>query len=77
MSRQAFGKDKQYIDFCEKNNYKTARGQKKMTAEIIYRFLSGDNSFEEIHKGIDDVLIEKEILIECLRRGITEGALYS
>ena len=76
MSRQAFGKDKNYIAFCEENGYKTARGQKKMTAEILYRFLSGDNSFEEIHKGIDDVLIEKEILIECLRRGVTEGALY-
>ena len=47
-----------------------------MTAEIIYRFLSGENTFEEVHKGIDDVLIEKEILMECLRRGVVNGALY-
>lgn len=76
MSRQAFGKDKAYCDFCETNNYKTAKGQKRMTAEIIYRFLSGKNDFVEEHKGIDDVLIEKEILMECLRRGIVNGALW-
>lgn len=76
MSRKAFGKDKSYCDFCEKNHYKTARGQKKMTAEIIYRFLSGQNDFVEVHKGIDDVMIEKEILMECLKRGVTDGALW-
>ena len=47
-----------------------------MTAEVLYRFLSGDNEFSEEHKGLDDVLIEKEILIECRRRGVTEGSLW-
>lgn len=76
MSRIAFNKDKNYINFCEENNYKTAKGQKKMTAEVLYRFLSGKNNFEEVHQGLDDVLIEKEILLECLKRGINNGALY-
>ena len=76
MSYEAFGKDKKYNHFCKVNNYYTPRGKKKMTAEIIYRFLSGENTFEEVHKGIDDVLIEKEILMECLRRGVVNGALY-
>lgn len=77
MSRAAFGTDEKYCAFCEENNYKTARGQKKMTAEIIYRFLTGQTDFEEVHKGIDDVLIEKEILLECIKRGITDGALWN
>lgn len=76
MSRQAFGNDSEYQIFCEKYNYFTKNGQKRMTAEIIYRFLTGNNDFEEVHKGIDDVLIEKEILIECRKRGITEGGLF-
>lgn len=76
MAREAFGKDEAYCDFCEANGYKTARGQKRFTAEILYRFLTGDNDFEEIHKGLDDVRIEKEILLECLRRGVTDGALW-
>lgn len=76
MSRQAFGKDNDYKAFCDVNNYKTAKGQRKMTAEVLYRYLTGNNDFAEEHKGIDDVLIEKEILMECLRRGVTNGALY-
>jgi hypothetical protein len=76
MSYKAFGKDEQYKEFCEKNNYKTKNGRLKMTAEIIYRFLTNNNEFVEKHKGIDDVLIEKDILIECLKRGIENGALY-
>ena len=50
------------------NNYLTKRGQKRYTAEILYRYLSGDDSFEEVHCGLEDVLIEKEIFMECLRR---------
>lgn len=76
MAREAFGKDKEYKAFCDENNYKTPRGQRKMTAEVLYRFISGQNDFEEVHKGIDDVLIEKEILIECRRRGVYDGSLF-
>lgn len=70
MSRKAFGKDKDYCDFCEANNYKTVKGAKRFTAEIINRFLTGDNEFEEVHKGLDDVMIEKDILLACLARGV-------
>lgn len=76
MSREAFGKDPEYKAFCDENNYKTPRGQRKMTAEVLYRFISGQNDFEEVHKGLDDVLIEKEILIECRRRGVVDGSLF-
>ena len=51
MAREIFSTDTQYIEFCEQNGYKTARGQLRYTAEILYRFLSGDNSFVESHRN--------------------------
>ena len=76
MARQAFNKDEAYCAFCEENGYKTKRGQNRLTAEILYRFMMNDTTFEEAHKGLDDVRIEKDILCECLRRGVTEGTLW-
>lgn len=69
MARATFGDDEDYNAFCERGNYFTENGKKRFTAEILYRFLSGDEEFEEVHKGLDDVLIEKEILLACLARG--------
>lgn len=58
-----------YKDFCEENffvsnkhdcddakNYSTS-------AETVYRYLILDPLFEEEHKGLDDVLIENEIMM--------------
>lgn len=77
MSREAFDNDEKYTAFCEENGYKTKNGQNRFTAEIIHRFLTGENDFEEVHKGLDDVMIEKDILLECRRRGVEDGALWS
>lgn len=68
MSREVFGKDEKFGDFCYKNNYLTKRGQRRYTAEILYRFLTNQNNFIESHTGLEDVLIEKEIFCECLKR---------
>lgn len=75
MARKAFD-DEMYDTFCYKNNYLTKRGCKRYTAEILYRFISGNNDFIESHTGLEDVMIEKEIFVECLRRGVTEGKLW-
>lgn len=77
MSREAFGRDEAYDAFCEEHGYKTKNGQNRFTAEILYRFMSGENEFEEVHQGLDDVMIEKEILFECRRRGVENGALWN
>lgn len=59
-----------YKAFCEENGYmtrhKTPRPQVK--AEVIYRFITGNNDFIESHTGLEDVLIEKEILAYCCRK---------
>ena len=68
MAREVFGKDKSYVAFCESNNYLTTYNKPRFTAEIIYRFLTNDNEFVESHTGLEDVEIETEIYLECIKR---------
>lgn len=59
-----------YKAFCERNGYMTKHKnpQPRITAEILYRFISGDNSFTESHTGLEDVDIERQILAYCFRK---------
>jgi DNA polymerase III, alpha subunit (gram-positive type) len=77
MARKVFKNDKKYGEFCYNNGYLTSRNCRKYTAEIIYRYLTQNNDFEEEHQGLDDVLIEKDILLYCLKfLSIEEGLLW-
>ena len=69
MSRDVFGQLKGYRNYCVDNNYMTKHKvpQIRCTAEILYKYISGNDEFIEQHKGIDDVLIESEILTYCLK----------
>ena len=75
MARKAFN-NSQYDEFCYNNNYITKNGRKRYTAEILYRFITNNIDFEESHTGLEDVLIEKEILAECLKRGVKDGKMW-
>jgi hypothetical protein len=68
MARAILKNDDAYGAFCYENNYLTSRGCRRYTAEIIYRFITGCNDFEESHTGLEDVKIEKEILHYCLSK---------
>jgi DNA polymerase III alpha subunit (gram-positive type) len=63
-------KQKSYVKFCKENGYmtkhKTPRVRK--TAEILYRYISGNNDFKEAHTGLEDVKIEATIFAHCLRQ---------
>lgn len=79
MARKALGANENYRNFCIENGYtygKEEKPQLRFTAEIIYRFLTGDVSFVEEHTGLEDVLIEKEILSYCLENGVENGKLW-
>lgn len=67
MSRMVLNKDERYGEFCYTNGYLTKGMCKRFTAEIIYRFITGDNEFIESHTGLEDVLIEKEIFTYCIK----------
>lgn len=68
MSREVFGKDENYIAFCEENDYLTTYRKPRFTAEILYRFLTNNTDFVESHTGLEDVEIETEIYLECIKR---------
>ena len=76
MAREVLKNDVDYDNFCYNNNYITKRGCKRFTAEILYRFFTGDNDFVESHTGLEDVTIEKVIFAECMARGAESGKLW-
>lgn len=68
MAREIFSVDENYCAFCTENNFLTKKGKNKYTAEILYRYLTDDISFEESHTGLEDVMIEKEIFVHCIQK---------
>ena len=68
MARSILKERKSYKRFCEDNNYMTKNNQCRFTAEIIYRYLTNDLEFEESHTGLEDTLIEKDILAFCIKQ---------
>ena len=68
MARDVIGKMPTYKKWCEVNNCLCKNGSPRFTAEILYRFISGQEEFDEEHTGLSDVLIEKEILAYCYRQ---------
>ena len=68
MARDTIVKQKTYIRFCETNGYCTKNGKPRATAEILYRYITNDVNFTESHTGLEDVLIEKEIFVKCIRQ---------
>ena len=61
MAQDTICKQKTYKIFCLNNGYITKTGKLKSTAEIVYRYISFNNSFIEEHTGLADVLIENQI----------------
>lgn len=68
MSRDVLKTMPTYKRFCEENGYMTKNNQPRYTAEIIYRFITRDLEFSESHTGLEDVMIEKEILAYCFKQ---------
>lgn len=68
MANDTICKQKTYKKFCEENGYLTKNGQVRKTAEILYRYITKNNNFTESHTGLEDVMIEKEILAHCFRQ---------
>jgi len=68
MARSVLGKMPTYKRFCEVNGYLTKNGSLRYTAEIIYRYITQDKEFTESHTGLEDTLIEKEILAYCFKQ---------
>ena len=49
----------------EQGKYISEKGNIRTNAQTMYRYISGDDSFIEAHKGMEDTQIEGEILEWC------------
>ena len=54
--------------FAEKNGYISEAGNYQTSAEIAYRYITDKNDFIESHTGLEDVLIEVDIMTKCFRK---------
>lgn len=68
MAQDTICKQKSYIAWCVEHNYIKKNGAPRATAEILYRYITGNNDFSESHTGLEDVLIEKEIFAHCMKQ---------
>lgn len=70
MAKDTIAKQKTYQTFCLKNGYMTKhkKPRVRLTAEVLYRYITMDTTFIESHTGLEDVLIEKEIFARCMRQ---------
>ena len=78
MARQILREVEEYTTFCWENEYLTKNMRIRYTAEIIYRWLSGNADFEESHTGLEDVKIERMIFEYCMNKNPeVDGRLWS
>ena len=70
MARQTIGRQKSYQKWCSRNGYMTNHKtpRVRLTAEILFRYISGQHDFNESHTGLEDVLIETVIMAHCFRQ---------
>lgn len=67
---KVIAEQKMYKAYCEENGYMTNHRtpRPRQTAEILYRYISGEDNFDESHTGLEDVLIETKIFAECFKK---------
>ena len=68
MACQVICTQKKYYTFCIENNFVSKSGNISTSAETVYRFITNNPTFEEEHTGLEDVLIETQIMAECFRK---------
>ncbi len=62
----------EYAEFCISNNlYTDSLKYFSTTAEVMYKFISDNTEFIEDHTGLQDCLIELEILKYCINLGLS------
>lgn len=68
VARKVYGKNEDYINFCQSNNYMTNNKvpRPRLTAEVLWKYISTDNEFIESHTGFEDAEIESKIFVKCL-----------
>jgi hypothetical protein len=68
VAKKVLGESNDYIKFCKENGYMTSHAtpRPRYTAEVLYRYFTGDTTFSEEHTGLADVKIESMIFTRCM-----------
>ena len=71
LARNFFATDPKYVEWCKENGYMTKHEtpRPRLTAEMLYRYITGDDNFIESHTGLEDVEIEAEIFLKMKEMG--------
>ena len=67
MACQVLFTQKTYQKMALENKWFSPSGNYKTNAEIAYSYIICQKDFQEEHKGLDDVMIEYQILLKCFR----------
>lgn len=70
MASSTIAKEKGYINFCKREGYMTKHKtpRVRVTAEVLYKYISGNYDFIESHTGLEDVKIESQIFAACMAK---------
>ena len=71
LAHNTFATNPKYVEWCKENGYMTNHKtpRPRLTAEILYRYITGDDEFIESHTGLEDVKIEAEIFLKMKEMG--------
>jgi hypothetical protein len=69
MACTSFLKTSDYVNYATIHGFVSEAGNIQTSAEVAYRYLKDDPTFEESHTGLEDVEIETAILLNCLKVG--------
>ena len=65
MACQVICTQKRYIKFCLDNGFVSESGNIKTSAEAVFAYMTKNEKYEECHTGLQDVLIETQIMAKC------------
>ena len=65
MACQVICTQKRYIKFCLDNGFVSENGNIKTSAETVFAYMTKNEKYEECHTGLQDVLIETQIMAKC------------
>lgn len=69
MACTSFLNTADYINYAKNHGFVSDAGNIQTSAECAYRYLKNDPDFSESHTGLEDVKIEIEIYLNCLKTG--------
>ncbi len=62
------GNTRRYQSWALEHGYVTPAGRAKATAEIMFRFVTDDNTFIEDHTALSDAMVEADILAHLVAK---------